>query len=246
MATTERIPIVDCDTWVGFYPFQDIDLTPATLTGIMRRFNVARAIFVHTTAVFFDPKVGNDMAIMVARENGGLLLPAATVNPLFYRGLAKEVEKRKEQGFRLFRFFPRLQSWLPRSAVFKDLANFLNGLGLPFLIECPFSGWATDIGQVVAGLSVPVVLTGTAEDNLAEILSVMKEITNLHLSTQGLDHPGALEEVVAEVGPGRLIFGSGAPIHYFQSSLMPLLHSDLSDEAKTLVLVENLRRIVQA
>jgi hypothetical protein len=35
-------------------------------------------------------------------------------------------------------------------------------------------------------------------------------------------------------------------LHYFASALLPLLHSSLSDEEKRKVLVDNLRRLVQA
>ncbi len=246
MTGTVRTPIVDCNTWVGFYPFQDCDLRPETLLGLMRKYQVARAIFVHTTAVFFDPQVGNDMAIVVARESGGLLLPAATVNPVYYRGIEEQVNRRREQGFRLFRFFPLLQSWEPRSAVFRYLVQLLNSHRLPFLIECPRPGWATDIGEVISSLSVPVILTDVQEANLSEALLVMKGIPHLHLDTHSLTHPGSLETVAREVGAQRMVFGSGAPLYYFQSALLPLLHSDLTEEEKNWVLVENLRRIVQA
>jgi hypothetical protein len=99
LAGQVSLPIVDCNTWVGFYPRQAIDLSPQVLLSLMRRYGVARALFVHTTAVFYDARTGNDLAVQVARESGGLLLPVATLNPLQYRGMFEEVERRLQQGF---------------------------------------------------------------------------------------------------------------------------------------------------
>ncbi len=240
------LPIVDCNTWVGFYPRQAIDLSPQALVALMRRYGVARALFVHTTAVFYDARMGNDLAVHVAHESGGLLLPVATLNPLHYRGMTEEVERRLQQGFRLFRFFPHWQNWQPTIAPFRELVRFLNERGVPFLIDCSQVGWATAIAEMSRETSVPIILTEVTEHNLSEVLCAIKSVPNLHLETSCLTQPEGYELVAAEVGVERLVFGSGAPLHYFASALFPLLHSGLSDEDKRKILVDNLRRILQA
>jgi len=131
LATQLGLPIVDCNTWVGFYPRQAIDMSAQTLLTLMRRYGVARALFVHTTAVFYDARIGNDLAVKVAHESGGTLLPVATLNPLQFRGITEEVERRLQQGFRLFRFFPSLQGWTPFIAPFRDLLQFLSERKVP-------------------------------------------------------------------------------------------------------------------
>ncbi|MER3502039.1 MAG: hypothetical protein C4295_11325 [Candidatus Fervidibacterota bacterium] len=246
MATQLGLPIVDCNTWVGFYPRQAIDMSAQTLLTLMRRYGVARALFVHTTAVFYDARIGNDLAVKVAHESGGTLLPVATLNPLQFRGITEEVERRLQQGFRLFRFFPSLQGWTPFIAPFRDLLQFLSERKVPLLVDCPQVGWATSLADLAQSLQVPVIFTDVAEENLSEVLWVMKAVPNLYLETSCLKQPDGYELAAAEVGIDRLIFGSGAPLHYFASTLYPLLHSALSNEDKRKVLVENLRGIVQA
>ncbi len=246
LASQVGLPIVDCNTWVGFYPRQAIDLSPQVLLAIMRRYGVARSLFVHTTAVFYDARTGNDLAFQVARESGGLLLPVATLNPLQYRGMAAEVERRLQQGFRLFRFFPQWQGWQPKIAPFRELVSLLNEKNIPFLIDCPQLGWATEIADLVREMQVPVILSNVTEENLGEVLCVVKSVGNLHLETSCITQPDGYDLVAEEVGVDKLVFGSGAPLHYFASALFPLLHSGLSEEDKRKVLVENLRRIVQA
>ncbi|MCS7185894.1 MAG: amidohydrolase family protein [Armatimonadetes bacterium] len=246
MAAQVGLPIVDCNTWVGFYPRQAIDLSPQVLLTLMRRYGVARALFVHTTAVFYDFKTGNDLAFQVAMESGGFLLPVATLNPLQYRGMTGEVERRLQQGFRLFRFFPKWQGWKPTIAPFRELVSFLSEKGVPFLIDCPQVGWATVIADLASQIQLPIILSDVTEENLGEVLCVVKSVNNLHLETSCVTQPDGYDLVAAEVGVDKLVFGSGAPLHYFASALFPLLHSGLSDEDKRKVLVENLRRIVQA
>lgn len=246
MAGQASFQIVDCNTWVGFYPKQAIELSPQVLLSLMRRYNVAKALFVHTTAVFYDARTGNDLAVKVARESGGLLFPVATLNPLQYKGMIEEAERRLQQGFRLFRFFPNWQGWQPKIAPFKELVNFLKEQGVPFLIECPKVGWVTEIAELISGAQIPVILCSVLEENIGEFLCVAKSTPNLHIETSRITQPNGYELVAAEVGVERLVFGSGAPLHYFASAVFPLLHSSLSEEDKRKVLVENLRRIVQA
>ncbi|MFZ8829079.1 MAG: amidohydrolase family protein [Armatimonadota bacterium] len=249
MATTVAqtgLPIVDCNTWVGFYPRQAIDLSPTVLLTLMRRYGVARALFVHTTAVFYDPRMGNDWAVQVAHQSGGMLLPVAVINPLLFRDMINEAERRRQQGFRLFRVFPHLQGWQPRIAPFRTFLQWLNEQGLPLLVDCPQVGWASELAELTQGSSAPLILVGVHEGNLGEALSALSACPNLYLETSGLKQPDGYEMAAATVGVERLIFGSGAPLHYFASALLPLLHSSLSDEEKRKVLVDNLRRLVQA
>lgn len=246
MAAQPGFPIVDCNTWVGFYPRQAIELTPQVLMTLMRRYGVARALFVHTTAVFYDTRTGNDLAVQVAHDSGGLLLPVATLNPLQYRGMTKEVDRRLQQGFRLFRFFPHLQGWHPNVSPFKELVQHLSERGMPFLVDCPKIGWATAVAEITRSVRVPVVLAEVHEGNLGEALCVLKAHPHLYIETSRLMQPDGYETAVAEVGAERLVFGSGAPLYYFASALLPLLHSALPDDDKRKVLVDNLRRIVQA
>ncbi len=246
LAAQTGLPIVDCNTWVGFYPRQAIDLSPQVLLSIMRRYGVARALFVHTTAVFYDPRTGNDLAVQVARESGGLLLPVASLNPMQYRKMAEEIDRRLQQGFRLFRFFPQWQGWQPKVAPFKELVGILTEKNVPFLIDCPQVGWATEIAELVQDKQVFAILCNVSEFNFGETLCVTKSISNLYFETSCITQPEGYELVASEVGVDKLVFGSGAPLYYFASALFPLLHSSLSDEDKRKVLVENLRRIVQA
>ncbi len=246
MSAQPSAPIVDCNTWVGFYPRQAIDLSATSLLALMRRYGVARALFVHTTAVFYDARMGNEIALQVARESGGYLLPVASLNPLQYRGMVEEVERRLQQGFRLFRFFPQWQNWHPTIAPFRELMELLRERGVPFLIDCSQIGWATTIAELSQGSSVPIILTDVTPHNLGEVLCVMRFAPHLHLETSCLISPNGYETAAAEVGVDRLVFGSGAPLHYFARAFFPLIHSGLSDEDKRKILVENLRRIVQA
>lgn len=246
MSAQLGLPIVDCNTLIGFYPRQAIDLSPQVLLSIMRRYGVARALFVHTTAVFYNARTGNDLSVHVARESGGLLLPVASLNPLHHRGMIEEIEKRLQQGFRLFRFFPQWQGWHPKILPFRDLVNFLAEKNVPFLIDCPQVGWATEIAEMVQNHQLIVVLCNVSESNFGEVLWAVKSTSNLYLETSCIIQPDGYELVADEVGVDKLVFGSGAPLHYFASALLPLLHSSLSDEDKRKILVENLRRIVQA
>lgn len=245
MANASSIPIVDCNTVVGFFPRRHVDTTPQALLSIMDKYGVVRALCISTTGIFYDYRRGNEETLAIARNSNNRLLPVATVDPRQYLNCAEEIERRARQGWRLFRFFPDYQGWPLNFAPFREIVHQLNELQLAWMIPVQSLGAATQIADMVADLQTPVIFTRVSYSNLGEVLCVMKGMPHIYVETHLLNSPDAFEVVAATVGVERLIFGSFAPLHYFASAYMPLQYSSLSDDDKRKVLVENIRVVLQ-
>ncbi|MCS7254393.1 MAG: amidohydrolase family protein [Armatimonadota bacterium] len=246
MSQGQTTPIIDCNTVVGFWVRRQVDSSAEALLKIMDKYGVVRALCVSTTAIFYDYRQGNEETLSIARRSNFRLYPVATVDPREYINCFKEIELRARQGWRLFRFFPDLQGWTVRYAPFRDIAQLLGELKLPFMLPAHATGVATEIAELVGELQVPVILTAVNYNNLSEIISVMKQTQHICIETHKLFSTGAYEILKEHVGVERIAYGSFAPVQYFASSYLPLIRSSLTDDEKRKILCENIRWILEA
>lgn len=235
------MPIIDCNTVVGFWARRQVDASVNALLKTMERYGVARALCVSTTAIFYDYRQGNEEMLSIARQTNFRLFPVATVDPREYANCFNEIELRARQGWKLFRFFPDLQGWSVRYAPFRDIVQLLSELKLPFMIPAHAIGVATEIAELVSEFQTPVILTTINYNNLSEAISVMKHVRHIYIETHKLFSVGAYEILREHVGVERLVFGSFSPVQYFASSYLPLIHSSLADDEKRKILCENIR-----
>ncbi len=67
----------------------------------------------------------------------------------------------------------------------------------------------------------------------------------VHLETSVLAlHEAAIESLVRDHGTERLLFGTGFPDRSPAAAMLPLVHADISDEAKGAIASENARRLL--
>jgi len=59
-----------------------------------------------------------------------------------------------------------------------------------------------------------------------------------------LEGVGGVANLLAQVPPGRVLFGSYTPVFYFESALLKLQESPLSDEQLGVIRGENARRLL--
>ncbi len=246
MSQGQAIPIIDCNTVVGFWTRRQVDTSVDALLKVMERYGVARALCVSTTAIFYDYRQGNEETLSIARQTNFRLFPVATVDPREYVGCFNEIELRARQGWRLFRFFPDLQGWSVKYAPFRDIVQLLGDLKLPFMISAHAPGIATEVAELVSEVQAPVILTAVNYNNLSELISVMKHVKHIYIETHKLFSVGAYEILKEHVGVERIVFGSFAPVQYFASSYLPLIHSSLTDDEKRKILCENIRLMLGA
>jgi predicted TIM-barrel fold metal-dependent hydrolase len=93
-------------------------------------------------------------------------------------------------------------------------------------------------------LGLTLLLAAVPAAGLGELLVVLEEHPNVYVETRLLNSPQAIELLVGQFGAERLVFGSGTPLYYFSSALMPLQAANLTDAQKAQILGDNLRRLL--
>lgn len=239
-------PFFDACTLFGPWPGHNEGLPFETLGRTLEQNAIAQALVASTSAVFYDARAGNDLALQASQSAPGRLLPIAVLDPRAFPDALSELDERIAQGFRAARFFPERQGWPLRFAPFSDLLARCNEKKLPVAVSVGAHGDLTLLAEVAHSVSIPVIVAGVTGEMLGEAVSVARSRPNFHFETARLTAPRALEAFCMGVpdGESRLVFASYSPLRYISAALGPVLTSALSNEGKAKVLGDNLRRLL--
>jgi predicted TIM-barrel fold metal-dependent hydrolase len=235
-------PIIDAHTLFGFWPSRKADLRPETLVSLMKKNGIAKSLVVSATGILYDFVRGNDEALAFGRQSTDVF-PLGTLDPKRHVGCAEEIDKRAEQGFKLFSFYPQHQGWPLDFLPFQQILDKLAEKKLAAMVYCGGLGAATQLTRMCKG-GAPVILSGVSYGNLGEVLAVMKDHSQFMVESHMLNTPDGFEVLCGEVGADRVVFGSLSPLKYLNSALMPLKAATLTDEERAKILSGNIRRIL--
>jgi predicted TIM-barrel fold metal-dependent hydrolase len=232
--------ILDLNTIFGFWPRARLELSVDVLLEAMQARQVTRSVAFSAKALFYDAGEGNDDTATVCASRPELI-PAAVIDPRCYPQCLDEARKRREQGFRVFRFFPDLHEYPVDFSPLEAVLPELSGCLAVFSTGRP--GAATALARRTSE-GVTLSLDPCGAETLGEALAAMSAAPALYLETTSLLAAGALEAAVGTAGADRLLFGSGAPLRALSSALMTVQLADLSDADRTALLGDNLARLL--
>lgn len=237
------MPIIDSYTLLGAWPEMELDLTVEALAAGMQARSVARSLVTHTTAIFYDAAIGNDLTHQLCGQYAPLV-PVAVVQPLAYPACLEEIRRQLERGVRVFRFCPREHGY-PLRAEVGPLRAALEALASARLLlvdvaELPHPVLGADLAPL---LPVPTAFSTDAA-GLGEILEAGRRSPNVWVETSRLTAGGALEAAARHLGAERVIFGSGAPLRSLGSAVMSVQYAELSDADRQAIFEGNLLRLL--
>lgn len=235
--------IVDVNTLFGPLTTSSTDLSVDELAGLMREHSVRNCCTLSTIGVMLDPMVGNAATRAACSENASLL-PVATINPQGYFGGAGPHTRLRADGFKMVRFFPGAQGWEPDYAPFHALLDDLAAEHLPVMVEVDRPGTSTHLVRAAGAYPGPLILAGVDVQTLAEAVALMRSHPNLHVETSRLLAMGAVRHGAEQVGAGRFLYGSGAPLRPMASGLAALCFSGLLEGERAMVLGQNARELL--
>lgn len=234
--------IIDVSTIFGFWPKRQADISLDTLLALMAEKGITRACTLSARGVFYDFIEGN-RETMAAAAAFPQLMPVATVNPCRWLGCLEEAQRLIEAGLKLFRFFPQFQEWSITQAPFRKLLRDVLAPSKVALMIPAEMGF-TAIGDMAAGIGNPVIVESFRYASLAEAIVVMQEVPNVYVETHLINSPNWVEVLKDEVGIGRIIFGSNAPLSYIAAATEQIDHAMVSEQEKDLMFAGNLRRVL--
>jgi predicted TIM-barrel fold metal-dependent hydrolase len=235
---------VDANTVFGFWPKRKVDASHTALLSRMDKCGIDQSLTCSLVGLVSDFKAGNDETLRVCSQSDGRLIPVATINPQTYFGVLDEVDRIRADGFRIVRFFPTQQEWSVTQRHFTKLLESLSETDLVLMI--PSTEGITNLANVTAGMHNAIIIeTIRAYPQLAELIICAQENSNLYIETHLITSMDFVDLLVREVGPGRLVFGSGAPLHAISSSVLPILNAKIDEDVKENILSRNIARLLR-
>jgi predicted TIM-barrel fold metal-dependent hydrolase len=256
-------PVIDTNVYVSRWPFRRIpgDDT-AGLVEMLRGHGVVQA-----WAGSFDGVFHKDIAAVNARlaeecrtRGEDLLLPLGTVNPKlpdWEEDLRRCHEEYRMPGVRLHPnyhgyslddpAFVRLLEMASERGMIVQLAAWMEDerhqhplMPVPAVDLAPLTGLLNDLPDLRVVLLNAVHVPGDKRLRLlAEAGQVFFDLAKLELIE-------GLAELLGQVPVERILFGSFSPMFYFESTLLKLRESALSETETRRILEENARRLLAA
>jgi predicted TIM-barrel fold metal-dependent hydrolase len=232
------VTVIDVDTLAGHWPLREADISLPTLLATLDRHAIDACCVTSARGIFYDDLEGNDETLAWCAANPQLI-PTGTLDPRRFVGYRDEVRRLTAAGVRIWRLFPELQSWVPDTAPFRRIVSALADEGAVLFV----SGQPSHIVRAISGTPLRLIL-GAHFYQMADLLALLEEGADFYVSTRLLHGPGAIETLVGELGPDRLIFGSGAPLSAMGAALLRVQTAALPSGTKDAIFGGNLLRLL--
>jgi len=247
--------IIDINAYCGNWPYYPIKVrTNEALVGLLDRFKIDRAVITSTKGVFVAAAAGNaDTAEMVA-QSPARLVAFATVTPTDDAAAVDQLRACAGQGMKGLRLFPQHHGYrLDDDPVLAQTLVACQELGLPVLIPIRMmANWSMptldvrEIGNLAAHFpSVQFIVAGCNYGEVRDTLGVMRRQSNVAMETSCLQIHEGVKTFVERAGAERVFFGSGLPIQYPGPGLAKIVHAQIPDAAKEMILGGNAQRLLE-
>lgn len=244
---------IDTNACFGHWPYWDLRHKSAEdLVAIMDRFGIAQACALSLRGVLVDWRAGNEETFAAACRFPDRLLPFVTLSP-FMRGNGDELRRLAAAGARGLRLYPAFHSYPLDSKFVDDVCRAAGECGLPVLIATrPMMNWRFNIlaidriGVVVARHpKTAFIISGpnylVEFQALVKLMRACSNATYEHSCMQGFD---AIPKLIACVGADRVLFGTGAVLHYAACNVAKLDGAHISDTDRELIANGNALRLL--
>lgn len=201
-----------------------------------------------------DFDAANRYVIEQGRRSRGKLIPICLVDPRLRSRALASLRRAISLGARGIRLNPAQQAFQINDELVHDVFDLADRKGLPVTIEAGFPVYSNPLQVAEAAQTFPdvsMIMTHCGQmlasaQNSGDALEALKSSRNLYAETSGVALTGLdgfIEEVVKEMGPSRLLFGSSSPFMDPEIEMQRVTIAQISDDAQRQILSSNARKI---
>jgi predicted TIM-barrel fold metal-dependent hydrolase len=255
--------LVDANAWLGHYPFRAVpNNTPDELLCVMDRFGIERAVVSSLHCVFYsDVQPGNEQLARWVRPHRDRLVPCATLNPEYpgwKSDLKQCVEEWDMRGIRLFPSHHRfslvgpaclelvmeaseraLHVAIPVRLEDRRQQHWMDATDEVSLAQIAELAKASPGAQIVVLEAIGVENSPFVQDPALRDARVSFEFSRMASVLQR-----SIPTLLARLGAGRLMFGSGMPLKIPGPAVMKLQHLEAPADVKEQLGAINIERLI--
>jgi hypothetical protein len=219
----------------------------------MNRFGIDRAAVTSLRGLHGDWRDANAETLALTMAHADRLVPLACMSPMKGGG-AEALRELAADGFRGIRLYPLLLHGYSLHSRFADaVADAAGELGIPVIIPTRpmmnfrFSTLPIDDVADLAQRHPGTTFLLSGPNYLSEFRATIEALVrcaNLLVEISCMQAFRAVSSLVAEVGADRVLFGTGAVLHYPACNVAKLDHADLPPDHRRAIAAENAARLL--
>jgi predicted TIM-barrel fold metal-dependent hydrolase len=255
--------LLDANAWLGHYPFRAVpDNTPDRLLRLMDRHGIERAVVSSLHSVFYsDPHSGNEELARWVAPHRDRLIPCATLSPA-YPGWERDLHQCcDEWDMHGLRLFPAHHRFTLTSGECIDLVGAATQrnlhVAIPIRLEDRRQQHWMDATPEVSVSDIAALARACPEARLLVLEAVGVEFSpfvqdaslagaqvSFDISRMASVLQRSIPQLLAQLGPDRLLFGSGVPLKIPGPAVLKLELLDAPDDLKTRIAAGNMQRLL--
>jgi predicted TIM-barrel fold metal-dependent hydrolase len=250
--------IVDVNAYLGHFAFRRLQYnTAASLLALMDAKKINKAVVSSADAITYrNAQAGNEELIEEIRANRDRLIPFAVINP-FYAGWQDDLAICHEQfGMTGLRLYPKWHNYQLSDPCCRDLVNAATARGMVISIPVRVEdnrqrGWLLNIPDLPLAEIIELVKAhpkarfillngiGYTRCALGRKDNGLPSNYAIELSRLSATLANELGQLITNLGPERIMFGTGMPFKYPDPALVKLEVVDATEADKQKILAQN-------
>lgn len=248
-----KLEFFDVNVWIGkpTKKFLEISLSVDELIKKMDSLKIKKAVVWHIAQQDAGPIVGNEILYEKIAEKPRLfgiwpILPPQT-NEIKSGNFFINMKKNRIIGVKPF---PKKHNFLLNSVTFGDFLSKLEERRIPLFLDI-LSNQCVDFKDVYEIMKdfpyLTSILCNIGLWNTDRYTwPLLEKFPNFYLESSLLSlQEGGIEATVKRFGGAKIVFGTGFPERYMESSILQITHAEISDEDKRKIAFENLENLIK-
>jgi predicted TIM-barrel fold metal-dependent hydrolase len=243
-----RIDVTDSNAYLGKWPYWNMEVnTGDQLAKHLRKNGIDRALVSSLRSAFVDAEDGNLELLEACKKHPDTLFGLATLTP-FSKKKGAGIQALTSGIFKGIRLCPQHHGYplANASRIIETAEDLRVPVVLTYRLIMSWNLPTISLGEVMSlvqeNRKVNFVLSGANYD-AAPILSLRKKPANLFIETSCLQMWDGARHFIEDLGPDRVLMGTGTPVQYAQSGTSNVLDSTLSVKQKKMVASSNARAL---
>lgn len=221
--------------------------TLGRLRTLMQEAEIDKAVVHHTLAKEHDPMTGNERLMQELRDEPAflpswVLLPGGTGE---VGALDRLIDSMIAAGVCIARVFPKDHNFSLSEWCSGALLSELESRRLPLMVDLGQTSYDEVNRVCIDHPDLPLIMSDVAYRSDRYIYPLLKANRNLRLETSKYQTHRGIESVCGQLGPERLIFGSGTPALLPGPMAMTVRYAKIPDSHREMILGGNLEQLMK-